>query len=360
MKLNLSKEDKERVETLFAYKELNMVTNEVIRDYLQYNSRFIKAKMIKDINPSNEEKAFYYFLKAYFDEEYYEHLKLMGVDINYPRKMVHQLDPSKYENNPYNKNIKIRNLKGKDWIFKNSTYQPYEGFVYQDLDVIGDYYLEIPQIGFFDKAFKYLEVYQDGKEWMSITPNEIETMEEGIKGCYGDVVTYGLGLGYFAYMASLKENVKSVTIIELDKEVTNLFKENILPLFEAKDKIKIIQKDALEYAKEKHHHDYAFIDLWHDARDGLDWYLKLKKYEQDDCTYCYWIEKSILTLLRRAVLVVLEDELNGFDSKVYDNDDLDLLFKSISLYLKDYPVNGYLDIKKLLSEESLRELVKNL
>ena len=50
MKLNLSKEDKERVETLFAYKELNMVTNEVIRDYLQYNSRFIKAKMIKDIN----------------------------------------------------------------------------------------------------------------------------------------------------------------------------------------------------------------------------------------------------------------------------------------------------------------------
>lgn len=362
MIIRLNKKQKEKVQNIFAYKELSMVTNEVIRDYLQYNSRFIKSAMIKDVLDMRrgEEEAFYYFLAAYFGDDYFDRLKLMEVDPSYPRKIVHLLKTSKYENNPYYQRIKIKNLKGKNWTFKYSTYHPYEGFVYKDLDLLGDYYLEVPQIGFFNKKFTYLEVYQNGSEWMSITPNEIETMEEAVNAVKGDVVTYGLGLGYFAYMASLKEEVTSVNVIELDNEVINLFKKNILPLFENKKKIKIINMDALEYAKENHNHDYVFIDLWHDARDGLDWYLKLKKLENDNSKYYYWIERSILTLLRRAVLIVLEDEMNGVHSNVYGNDEVDILLKAISNNLKDYKITSYQHIYDLLSEESLRNLAKAL
>ena len=60
---------------------------------------------------------------------------------------------------------------------------------------------------------------------MLITPNEIETMKKSISEATGNVLTYGLGLGYYAYMVSMKENVESVTIVEKDKEIIDLFKK---------------------------------------------------------------------------------------------------------------------------------------
>ena len=49
---------------------------------------------------------------------------------------------------------------------------------------------------------------------MSIIPNEIETMKEAIETVKGNVLVYGLGLGYFPYMISLKNDVNKITIIE--------------------------------------------------------------------------------------------------------------------------------------------------
>ena len=41
--------------------------------------------------------------------------------------------------------------------------------------------------------------------------------------------------------------------------------------------------------------DYVFCDLWHDASDGKDLYLKLKKFEEKykNIKFDYWIEKTI-------------------------------------------------------------------
>ena len=59
---------------------------------------------------------------------------------------------------------------------------------------------------------------------MSITPNEIETMEEAVKAATGKVIVYGLGLGYYPYMISLKDEVKEIVIVENDIKIINLFK----------------------------------------------------------------------------------------------------------------------------------------
>ena len=68
------------------------------------------------------------------------------------------------------------------------------------------------------------------------------------------------------------------------------------------EKIKIIKADAFEYARKhmpKGKYDFVFTDLWHDVSDGIDMYLKMKKYEKQcpDTVFSYWIEKSILCYL---------------------------------------------------------------
>lgn len=82
---------------------------------------------------------------------------------------------------------------------------PYEGFIYKDVEASKeDYYSEINHLGFFSQSFDYLELVDKERIWMSITPYEIETMKSSIAKAKGKVVTFGLGLGYFAYMCLQK------------------------------------------------------------------------------------------------------------------------------------------------------------
>ena len=90
-----------------------------------------------------------------------------------------------------------------------------------------------------------------------------------------------------------KENVDSVTVIEKDERVIRLFEEHILPQFPHRDKIRIINEDALTYAEGENSHDFVFADIWHDPSDGCDLYLKLKALEKDGVIYEYWIEDTI-------------------------------------------------------------------
>ena len=206
-------------------------------------------------------------------------------------KIVFELDNNKYENNLYYKNISFRNIKSNKWSFKYESYKPYEAFVFNDLRSINNKLY--PCIGYFKEEYKYPVVLENNREWMLITPNEIETMEKPINEATGNVLTYGLGLGYYAYMVSMKEDVKTVTIIEKDKEIIELFSKYILPQFKYKDKIKIINMDAFEYFIKDIYYDFVFVDIWHDPSDGIDLYLKFKSLEKKNIKYSYWIEDTI-------------------------------------------------------------------
>ncbi|MBE6587451.1 MAG: hypothetical protein E7647_03440 [Ruminococcaceae bacterium] len=202
------------------------------------------------------------------------------------------LDASVYENDPYRKTVKLPSVADGEWEFVTDSYKPYEAFVYNDPEEDGEGRI-IPKIGFFEREYVYPAVKQGGREWMLITPNEIETMKEPVARVRGSVATYGLGLGYFAFMASEKKEVDSVCIVESDASVIRLFKKHILPQFPNRDKITVIHGDAFLYAREGHHHDFVFADIWHDPSDGCEAYLKLKGLEREGCEYAYWIEKTI-------------------------------------------------------------------
>ena len=281
-------------------KEDNFEVIGMIAHYLINHSDLINKEMIEETvkvcDVSSDEAFFLLFCEA-CGLDIGSNRHDLDLAMRYLKEGIRKLNKEDYINNPYYKNIKVKENKVGNWEFKYERYKPYEAFIYNDL-IVKDNFVEIPRVGYFEEEFEYLAVLENNNEWMLITPNEINTMQSVIDEVKGDVVAFGLGLGYFAYMASIKDDVNSVTIVERDENVIKLFEENILPCFSNKEKIKIVRSDAFEFAKDMEGYDYAFVDLWHDVSDGVDLYLKMRSMEKEKIKYRYWIEESLLSWIR--------------------------------------------------------------
>ncbi len=224
---------------------------------------------------------------------------------------VRILDAKKYTENPYYKNIKLPDVKIGAWEFRNEIYPAYRGVICDDMQICADF-TEIPPLGFFTSDFAFPAVLEDGNEWMTLTPVDLDTCEEAIREAHGRVVTFGLGLGYYAYMASLKDTVESVTVIEKSPSVIELFNRYILPQFSHPEKVRIINEDAFEYAETKmgqEHYDLAFVDTWRDASDGAPMLRRMKMLEKHSPStkFLYWIERFLLSRLRAEKFVEIRE-----------------------------------------------------
>ena len=257
-----------------------------------------------------------------------------------------KLNPSDYINNSYVKAIKKTGRKGK-YALKFIDYAPYQLFAYDDIKING--YKEYSQIGYFDHKFSYLALTEGNNIWMSLNPNEIETMKPYINKAKGNVLVLGLGMGYVPFMLSLKNCVKSITIIEKDQEIINLFNELIYPSFVNKEKIKIIKGDAIEFARKSQKegtYDYIFADLWHDPEDGLPLFVALKQINKN---IACWLETSMYALLRRCMITLLEEQLNGLKEEDY----------RFAKTYTDKVINTFYQKTKNLSIERLDDLLND-
>lgn len=221
---------------------------------------------------------------------------------DYLTPSVRILEAKKYENNPYYKNIPLDSIKNGSWEIKWEEYKPYQAVICDDMMLLEDY-REVPPLGFFTESFRFPAILENGNEWMTLTPVDLDTCEEAIAAASGRIVTFGLGLGYYAYMASEKPQVESVTVVELSSDVISLFKEHILPKMPNGHKIKIVNADAFEYAEKVmpgEHFDLAFVDTWRDASDGAPMYERIKKLEHlsPNTRFTYWIESFLISRLR--------------------------------------------------------------
>ncbi len=211
--------------------------------------------------------------------------------------MTHYLDESVYKEDPYYKNIRLPDVKKGNWEMKNCVIKPYELIPLDDPLALDDGRV-IPQLGFFDTEFRYPAIFENGVEWMLVTPNEVHTMRDDIKKAHGKVLTYGLGLGYFVYLTSLMDEVESVTAVDINSTVIELFREHILPQFKHPEKVRLVCADAFEYAEKTapfENYDYIYADTWHDVSDGVEMYERFRALEK--CTpnaeHTYWIEKTM-------------------------------------------------------------------
>ena len=266
------------------------------------------------------------------------------------------LNPKDYLDNAYVKAVKQIGKHGK-YALRYINYESYQLFAYDDIKMNG--YKEYSQIGYFDHQFSYLALSEGKNIWMSLNPNEIETMKPYIAKARGNVLVLGLGMGYVPFMLSLKNCVKSVTIIEKDQEIINLFSELIYPHFPNKNKIKIIKDDAISYTSKNQKqgtYDYIFADLWHDPEDGLSLFVKLKRINKSiDC----WLETSMYALLRRCMITLIEETLDGYKEEDYKfaKNYTDKVINTFYQKTKNLSLERLGDLDNLLNNETLLSLL---
>lgn len=345
MKRKLSFEDQKKFDALIKTRDRNFRLLEKFGRYLNFFPDAVKKEEI-DALGGEAEFAFYGILTVLFGLEPEEKTEDKIFCREYLLPSIKKLDACEYRLDPYYQNIRIPDKKKNGWEFKNETYPPYRAFIYDDL-FVSDGFRELPPLGFFDEEFSFPAVLENGQEWMLITPNEIHTAKPSLSRARGKVITFGLGLGYWAYMASEKEEVESCTVIEKDENVISLFREIILPQFPHKEKIRIIQADAFEWAEKempKEKFDLSFVDTWHDASDGLDMYLKMKKLEKfsPETEWHYWIEKTLLSYLRWMLFREMEKG-NSFPALPGEKE-----------------ISSFDEVARLLSDDYLRELAKRI
>lgn len=315
MTFNLSYKEKENFKKLSNIFDENYRVFHLFSKYLNEMPDFVSLDLISEITNEvdvSKEYAFGVILASLFGIKSETSKEDRLFERNRIIPAIKELDIEKFTNNPYYLNIKIPDVINKNWTLKNEVYSAFRGFICDDLSFSPDY-IETPKIGFFSKDFAFPAVLENGNEWMTLTPADLVTCENEINEAKGKVITFGLGLGYYAYMVSNKDDVSSVTIIEKSKDVISLFKEHILPQFPNKDKIKIVEADAFLYAENtmpSENYDYAFVDTWRDASDGLPMYSRMKPLESlnKNTKFTYWIEGLILSRMRSIVFENIRNE----------------------------------------------------
>lgn len=275
----------------------NSKLTELFSLYLNLMPTSIDKDMIHDLSLScdiSHEEAYAQYLAAMAG------LEAEGRDRSFFRYWLlpsfRALQPDAYVNDAYFQNVSIPCAKLGKWELKTECLHPYEAFVCDDFIVTPDKRL-LPQIGFFETEYPFPAVLENGCEWMTLQPNEMVTTTPAIKQAHGRVVTFGLGLGYFAYHAAQKPEVTSVTVVDISPDVIDLFKTHILPQFPHKEKVKTVCADAFAFADTRlgEGFDFVFADIWHDAGDGKELYLKMKQYEEryPNIEFTYWLEDTI-------------------------------------------------------------------
>ena len=287
-----------------ALREANNTAAWAISEYIDGTPSAVTESLIREADPhgSLPEESLYAAFMAGFsgvpeDDQ---------VISDYFRDSVKVLHAADYKNNAYMCAISFPEVSTAHWRLTHYAYKPYEAFIRDDID-IDPYLREVPQVGYFRERFHYPAVEQDGREWMAVKPSEIATMAPALTQISGRVVTFGLGLGYFAFMASEKPEVSEIDVVERDPEVIDLFTRYILPQFPNRHKVRIIRSDAFDFLRNRmlqKEYEYAFVDLWHDTSDGLELYLRAKSEESRlkasgaDTEFLYWVEKSLLSAYR--------------------------------------------------------------
>ena len=239
------------------------------------------------------------------EDEAYMHLLAAWLELpaplwrRYLPRMLHMLDPAAYMADPCLQAFHAATGAEGPIALGEDRYAPCELFVADDFvtDQDGRVY---PQLGWFREEFRFPSLTENGRIWMTVTPNEINTIRPCAKAVSGKVLAYGLGLGYFAFHALLNPRVTSITVVERSEAVISLFRRCLLPRFPRPEALRIVQADAFDYAERTapgEGYDCVFTDLWHDVGDGLPLYRRMKALEVTGPCYFYWIEKTLRAYL---------------------------------------------------------------
>ena len=311
------KEDREALKRLLNQAEDNLSALEKISHYLTICPRYIQKEDLRALTEAcdiPEEEAYALLMAAACGLAADEHPGDRRLMEKYFRPGVHRLKPEDWLRDPYLQKVRMPKVSRGAWRLGYKTFAPYEAFASDDPHRMADG-LEIPQVGYFREAFQTPLAEENGREWMTVTPSEQNTMTPHIDRAFGKTVVFGLGLGYYAMRVSEKPEVSRVTVVEKESAVISLVQEYLLPQFPHREKIELVQADAFDYARNMGEKQFncAYVDLWHDVGDGVPMYLRFKQLEKysPKTLFMYWIEPSMLMWLRGMALEEIREGKPG-------------------------------------------------
>ena len=361
MRIDNKKEIKDFIYSLNDVNELNMSLSEMFLSII--NNKEITTKEELETLSKTYSKS---IRDIYFDKilEYWDidsdNPDNQNIIDNYIYPNFLEADTNLFRKNKYYQTIKIKDVNANGFSLINDSYDPYEIFALDDINV-DDNYVENSKLAFFKKQFSFIALNHKDVTWMSITPNEIITMEKHINKAHGNIVVFGLGLGYFPFMCALKEEVKSITIIENDRQIIDIFQKYLFPQFINQEKIRIVNSDAFDVIKKELHYDFAFVDLWHNAEDGIKPFLQFKSIEKDNpnTTFAYWLDNSFYAFLRRCFISLLMEQLEGQNDNNYKKagNSFDEIINKMYFKTKNLHISNASEIEELLSDDKLLEII---
>jgi hypothetical protein len=215
-----------------------------------------------------------------------------------------------YQNSPYNRSIKLDRIKSNEFTYKTELINSNELFSLSS--IIYDPNRELNdsmRLVALDEPYEAAFLYQNDEVWMLDAPSEAETINPYAHKAFGNVLTFGLGIGYFPFMSMLNPNVKSITVIEKSRAVIDMFNTYIKPQFPTQIAFNIVEGDAFDYFNETEieKYDYVFIDIWQSNDDGLIIIEKLlENYLPPFDKVDFWIESSCFEVMPTLILLYFE------------------------------------------------------
>ena len=348
MKFLLSKEEEKKLIALFEQYDNNYEYNHYVGRATyddQYTLLGKRAKKLEKYKTALEKKdaAFDILEKVYPIKN-----DFVKKTIRWETKV---LETKHLEANPYYKALKSISFNEGEYRLEYPEIKAYALCYYGEEYAYGANYAINMSLAMIDHDFSYPSIYKKGLEWMSLSPYEMRTYEVPIALAKGHVLVLGLGIGYFAYMASLKEEVTDIHIVEGDPKLVEVFRKHLLPLFPHPEKIHIDRLVPFTFydTVEDKDYDYIFCNMWFGVTYGAADYLTVKHhFDTFKYTQCvYYLENTMITYLRTLVVGIMKQEY------YHEPDQRTVLEIHIACKLEDYEIKDSNDIDSLLNLKGL-------
>lgn len=269
-------------------------------------------------------------------------LEYQGNSDKWPSLFISSND---YMNRPYHKAIRLDKIKSDEFTYQTQLVNANELFSLSSIQFDPNKELnDSMRLVALDEPMEVTILYQHNEVWMLDVPSEAETIDPIAKKAFGHILTFGLGIGYFPFMAMLNPDVKSITVIEKSKSVIELFNKSLKPQFPNNIPLTIIEGDAFDYWKEEvlNQYDSVFVDIWKSNDDGLVIIEKLlESYLPDYHKVDFWIESSCLEIMPTLIFLYFEALSRNKHAKVYDKSyqrihrKIDAYFRTINSVVED-------------------------
>lgn len=284
---------------------------------------------------------------------------------------IRKYDPLFVANNGFTKNIKL-----PDASFKQSPTREYAlGYAtYKANDILfasygGDFtlYGSSFDLTFFSQDVKIPTLVvkeQRSSREFTVEVVTIDACSKVLPHAKGNVLIYGLGVGYSAYELSNLDSVDTVTIIESDPYIVEFFSKFVYEQLPNKEKINIIISDYYEHmtAENIKQFDTTYVDgslLINSPTQATEniynHYLGLEIDEKKDNVFIAF-ENSILSTYRTLLIATLAG-VKGTDKRLKS---FNLTTDALLSYFDKNKVNYLVDFDAAFSEFDLSAIRKVL